>query len=135
MRAMILVLLLLLTACGGAATGAATASGTAVFQVVRPDGTAVPFGVAELQKLQLVTIMSDSQPQEGPSLGAVLAAAGVETYTRVTITGADGTRTFNAADVTPDLILDFNDRGSVKLVSPTLAKADRLRDITRIEVQ
>ena len=90
--------------------------------------------VEELKKLPLVTITSDGQPQEGPSLLSVLVAAGVTDFATVTVTGSSGSKTLTKAEVTPEVIFDFNNRGTTKLVSPTMPKADRVIDVVTIEV-
>ncbi len=53
----------------------------------------------------------------------------------LSLTGADGSKTLTRAEVTDQVILDFNNRGSVKLVAPDLAKDARIRDIVKIEVK
>lgn len=106
-----------------------------VFQVVKPDGSAVNVTLDDLKKLPLTSIISDGQPQEGPSLIAVLNSVSITDFKTVSLTGADGTRDLQRADVTPDVILDFNNRGSVKLVSPTMPNGSRNRDITKIVVK
>lgn len=106
----------------------------AVFDVVLPDGSRIPFALDQLAALPLTSILSDGQPQEGPSLVDVLAAAGVTAYGSVTLTGVDGEVVLTAADVTPEMVLDFNNRGSVKFVSPALARDQRIRDIYRITI-
>ncbi len=140
---------LVLTACAPAATPAPAAEPTqpavaeateapaadAVFTVVTADGTSVPFSLADLSALPLTSIISDGNPQEGPSLLAVLGKAGVTEFAEVTLTGSDGSKTLTSAEVTEEVILDFNNRGSVKLVSPDLGKDARIRDITKIEVK
>jgi hypothetical protein len=90
--------------------------------------------VDALKQLPLVTITSDGQPQEGPSLLSVLGAAGVTDFTSVTVTGTSGSKTLTKAEVTQDVILDFNNRGKTKLVSPTMPKADRVIDVATIEL-
>jgi predicted flap endonuclease-1-like 5' DNA nuclease len=109
--------------------------GKAVFVVVKPDGVSQPFGMDDLKKLPLTTIFADGSPQEGPTLLAVLKAAGVAHFQEVAVTGREGTKKLARAGVTSDLVLDFNNRGSVKLASPTMPRDERIRDITRIEIK
>ncbi len=115
------------------ATSAPTSDG--VFDVIKADGTTVAFTLDDLKALPLTSIVSDGNPQEGPSLLAVLEKAGVSDFSEVTLTGADGSKTLTQAEVTDQVILDFNNRGSVKLVAPDLAKDARIRDIVKIEVK
>lgn len=142
--------LFVLAACGPAATdspkvtsapassvtpAAASATGNSVFQVIKPDGTTVDFALDDLKKLPLTSIMSEGSPEEGPSLLDVLKAANITDFTEVTLTGVDGSRTLTREEVTPEVVLDFNNRGSVKLASPTLPREARVRDIVKIEVK
>jgi hypothetical protein len=124
------------TAATASASPASTpATGPTIFNVVAPDGTSTAFTLDALKALPSKSITSDGSPQEGPAVLDVIKAAGITTFSSVTFTGATGTRTMAAADVTADVILDFNNRGSVKLVSPTMSKSDRVIDITRIEAK
>jgi hypothetical protein len=79
--------------------------------------------------------MAEGSPEEGPALLDVLTAAGISDFTEVTLTGADGSITLAKADVTAEVVLDFNDRGGVKVASPTMARDQRVRDIFKIEVK
>jgi hypothetical protein len=131
------------TPSGTASTPSSAASTTAsaaavtggVFRLTKPDGSIRAFSLDDLKKLPLASILSDGQPQEGPTLSSVLDAAGVTSFGSVVVTGPSGSKTLARAEVTKDVILDFNNRGSVKLVSPTMPKADRIVDITKIEVK
>lgn len=107
----------------------------AVFVVIKPDGVSQPFRMEDLKKLPLTTIFADGSPQEGPTVLAVLKAASVGEFEEVAVTGREGTKKLVRADVTEQLVLDFNNRGSVKLVSPTMPHGERIRDITRIEIK
>ena len=138
-----------LTACAPATTPAPAAEATqppaaeattaptsdGVFDVIKADGTTVAFTLDDLKALPLTSIVSDGNPQEGPSLLAVLEKAGVTDFSEITLTGADGSKTLTRAEVTDQVILNFNNRGSVKLVAPDLAKDARIRDIVTIEVK
>lgn len=131
-------------ACGGGSSTAGSSpskgstvtvpAGVAAFRVIKPDGTTVPFTIAALRKLPLVSILSHGQPQEGPSVLSVLNAAGVTNFASITVTGGNGKKTLTQAQVTKDVILDYNNRGSVKLVSPAWAKPQRITDVVKIEV-
>jgi hypothetical protein len=103
--------------------------------VIKPDGTTMDFTLDALKQLPLTSIMADGSPEEGPALRDVLSAAGISEFTEVTLTGADGTLTLAQADVTPEVVLDFNNRGGVKVASPTLPREQRVRDIFKIEVK
>ena len=111
------------------------ASSSIVFQLVRADGRMQPFSLDDLKKLPLATIFAEGNPQEGPSLLAVLKSAGVIEFQEVAITGREGTKKMTKSEINDEVILDFNNRGSVKLVSPTMPHEARIRDITRIEIK
>lgn len=121
------VALILLTACH--------LSPQTVFTLYKPDGTAMPFTPADIQALPSTRIMAEGQPEEGPSLLDVLAAAQLTTFDTVTLRGRDGVISFAQTELTPDLILDITQRGTVKIVSPTIPREARVRDIHTIEVQ
>ncbi len=129
-----------------AVNGAAQAPGGApvapayTVSVQRDGKTLKRFTVAQLQALPQTHIVSDGKPQDGPSLTAVLGAAGVRgTYTTLDIRGMglrDGGRlTLPAGKVTQKTILDFSDRGTLKVVSPSLGFRERVRDVTAIIVR
>jgi hypothetical protein len=106
-----------------------------VFQLVRADGSMQPFSLDDLKKLPLATIFAEGNPQEGPSLLAVLKSSGVMEFQEVAITGREGTKKMTKSEINDEVILDFNNRGSVKLVSPTMPHEARIRDITRIIIK
>jgi len=106
-----------------------------IFELVKPDGSKIPFLMNDLKNLPLTTIFADGSPQEGPTLLAVLKSAKVEEFKEVAVTGREGTKTLPRSEVTDQLVLDFNNRGSVKLASPTMPRDERIRDITRIEIK
>jgi hypothetical protein len=122
------------TACAAPATTPAPA-GDAIFQLIKPDGAVVEFTLDRLKALPLVSILSDGSPEEGPALLDVIKAAGITNFREVTLTGLDGSYTYARAAITPRVVLDFNNRGSVKLASPELPRDRRVRDIFKIEVK
>ena len=106
-----------------------------IFEVVKPDGSKIPFLMNDLKNLPLTTMFAEGSPQEGPTLLAVLKSAKVEDFKEVAVTGREGTKILPRSEVTDQLVLDFNNRGSVKLASPTMPRDERIRDITRIEIK
>jgi hypothetical protein len=98
------------------------------------------FSVQQLHSLPQTHVTSDGKAQAGPSLPAVLAAAGVTgAYSALEIRGMglrDGGRlTLPAGKVNARVILDFSDRGTMKIVSPQLDFGERVRDVTAIVVR
>lgn len=122
------------------APGGAPMAPAYTVSVERDGKTLKRFTVAQLHELPQTHIVSDGKPQDGPSLAVVLAAAGIRgAFTSLDIRGMglrDGGRlTLPAASVTPRTILDFSDRGTLKVVSPSLSFRERVRDVTAIIVR
>ncbi len=88
----------------------------------------------DLKKLPLTTIIVSGKPQEGPALADVLKAANIQDYTQVTVIGT-GQVVLQKDEVTPQVVLDFNNRGTVKLASPALPIPSPVQDITTIKVE
>jgi nitrogen regulatory protein PII len=107
-------------------------------KVMRGDTVLKQFSVAALRALPAVTIIADGKPQHGPTVQTVLTAAGVTSFTTLEVRGMglrdSGRLTLAAKAVTGDTILDFNDRGTVKIVSPTMDWRLRVRDVTELRV-
>jgi len=106
----------------------------ALFQVVKPDRTVVNFTVEDLKKLPFTSIVVNAKPQEGPALQDVLNVAGVTDYRQVTVSG-DGSVTLTREQITPQVVLDFANRGTVKIASPELPIPSPAKDITLIVVE
>ena len=117
-----------------AATTSNAASEPGIFAVVKADGTTQPFSLEQLKALPVKTIMADGKPQEGPAILDVLAAVGVSDFQKVTIAGA-GSVTLSKDEVTADVILDFNNHGTVKLASPTLPIPSPVKEVKTITVE
>ncbi|MEN6429448.1 MAG: hypothetical protein ABFC80_01195 [Coriobacteriales bacterium] len=107
-------------------------------RVLRDQEVLATFGVDALRRLDSRKITIDGKTEEGPRLRKVLEAAGVKSYDTVTIRGAgvydDGVIILSHAEVTDDVLLDFANRGTVKIVSPRMLREDRVRDVTDIIV-
>ena len=130
----------LLGACSGsgqppAPAGLPTLPPQAILQVIRPDGKPTPFGLEDLKKLPAVQMSIDGITQTGPLLSTLLAAAGVTDFTEVTLTGGGATYRLTRAQVNEQTMLDFNNRGMVKLASTLVAKDLWVKDITLIQVK
>jgi hypothetical protein len=107
----------------------------ALFVVVRADGSSQGFTLDELGELPLATIQAEGKIEEGPKLMDVLNAAGVTDFSEVTLTGSNGSITLPVEQVDDNTILDFTNRGTVKLASTYVHKADWIKDITEIRVK
>lgn len=98
------------------------------------------FAVAELEALPAISLTAEGKAQQGPTLLSVLEAAGVgRDFNEIEITGMglrDGGRLLlTAAQVDDSVVLDFAERGTVKLVSPELSWRERVRDVVEIAVR
>jgi len=122
-------------------TAASLLAPTEAYEVRVSDGSRelASFTTEGLEALGIVKIVALGKSEEGPSLLRVLEASGVDSFDRVVIKGAgvrdDGEIVLSADDVTQDVILDIANRGTVKVVGPAIAYADRVRDVTEIVVE
>lgn len=112
-----------------------SASKKAVIQVVKPDGTTKGFSLSDLKTLPNGSLTVDGKQEEGPQLGEVLKSAGVTEYKQVLITGSSGSMTLAAKDVSPEVILDYTNRNTLKLAAPKIPKNQWLKDISSLKVE
>ena len=107
--------------------------------VMRGDETLASFTMDDLRALPQRTVEQLGKVQEGPPVLEVLAAAGVTDFNRLVVRGLgvrdSGTIEIDAADVTPDVVLDFANRGTVKITGPDIPWDARVRDVTVLEVE
>lgn len=129
------------TACNRNGSGTAPttptgspARGNVLFEVTAPDGRSVTFTANELRELPLTTIMVEGKPEEGPALVEVLRKAGVGEFEQVTLMGDGAPLTLTREQVTSEVILDFANRGTVKLAAPNVPKNEWVKDVTKIKV-
>ncbi|MEI7845686.1 MAG: hypothetical protein WCK35_07770 [Chloroflexota bacterium] len=108
---------------------------TALFQVVRADGTSMGFTWDDLKKLPLANLTIEGKVEEGPKLADVLKAAGVTDFTEVSLNGSSSPVTLTAAQVDDNTILDFNNHGTVKLSSTYIPKPQWTKDVSEIKVK
>lgn len=106
----------------------------ALFQVVRPDGSAAVFTLDDLKKFPLGQLFAEGKMEEGPVLADVLQAAGVTEYTSVHLEGSSNPADLTREQVEAGAILDFNNHGTVKLSSNDIPKSDWTKDVSLIEV-
>ena len=142
---LVVLLSLNLVACGTstpAATQVPTQQNTslpvassAVFQVVKADGSKFDVTLDALKKLPLANITMDGKVQEGPKLLDILTLAGVTDFTEVTLTGSASPVTLTRAQVDDNTILDFNNHGTLKLATTYVPMPDWTKDISEITVK
>ena len=144
------ILSLLLSACTSAATAtpapvqaatdvppqaASPAAANVLFQIIKADGTKFDVTLDAVKALPLTALTIEGKVQEGPKLSDVLALAGVTDFTALTITGSGAPSTLTRAQVDDNTILDFSNRGTMKLATTYIPKASWTKDITGITVK
>jgi hypothetical protein len=113
-----------------------TAVSTALFQIVKADGTRFDVTLDALKGLPLAQVQADDgKIEEGPYLRDVLALAGVTEFTEVTLTGSSNPVTLTFEQVDKNTILDFNNHGTMKLSSTYVPKAKWTKDVAEITVK
>jgi len=108
---------------------------TALFQVVKADGSSMGFTWDDLKKLPLANLTVEGKVEEGPKLSDVLKAAGVTDFSEVSLNGSSSPATLTKAQVDDNTILDFNNHGTVKLASTYIPKAQWTKDVSEIKVK
>lgn len=97
------------------------------------------YTLEDMEEFEQATITVDGDEQVGPRLIDVLEDAGVDEFSRLSITGMgirdDGALALTRAEVTDEVLLDISRRGTVKIVSPALEWDERVRDVTEIVVE
>src|SRR5512138_730084 len=120
---LLLVVSLLIPACSSNQTSGPktpqalqpTAVSTALFQVVKPDGSKVGVTIEDLKTLPLKQVTAEGKVEEGPGLLEVLNFAGVTEFSEVALTGSSSPVTLRREQVDDNTILDFTNHGTVKL--------------------
>jgi len=157
MKKLLIVLsIFLLTACGAPPTAPITAeasvteisasaeptaepitepSSPVLFKIVKADGTTFDVTLEAVKSLPLTQITVDGKVQEGPKLLEVLALAGVTEFTEVSLSGTGSPSTLTFEQVKDNTILDFSNRGTMKLATTHIPKADWTKDIAEITVK
>jgi hypothetical protein len=126
----------LLLGCG---SGSRAASGQAGYAVVVRDGgrTVGRFDVAALRAMPQADISTPKsqgkQTQHGPRVRTVLTRAGVQRFGRLKAVGPDATGTFSPAEIDDQVVLDFDNRGTVKLAGAKLPVDRWVRDVTELD--
>ena len=130
---------ILLAGCSAAIQTAQTVStdesSPALFQVITQTGNCIPFTADKLKNLPTAQVTVQGKVEEGPKLLEVLQAAGIEDFKQVTISGSNGEITLSQQQVTEQIILDFTNRGTVKLAAVDIPKEGWIKDISLIEVE
>lgn len=115
--------------------GEPTQSPGVLFRIVKPDGSEVGVSLADMKALAPAQITVEGKIEEGPKLSDVLALAGVTDFVEVRLEGSASPATLTRAQVDENTLLDFTNRGTVKLATTYIAKPDWTKDITLITVK
>jgi hypothetical protein len=107
---------------------------TALFEVIKLDGSHLGITIADLKTLSLAQVSVEGRIEEGPNLLDVLAFAGVTEFSEISLTGSSNPATLTRDQVDNKTILDFTNHGTVKLATTYIPKPDWTKDISRIEV-
>lgn len=97
--------------------------------------------IAQLQDLPKVSLEAYSKSEEGPTLLSALELAGVNDFSRVTAIGllkgrvASAELTLTREQVTGSVILDFTNRGTVKLAGADIPEDNWIIDVTELKVE
>ena len=135
---------LLLISCGSTATATVAPATEApiqapaanvLFKVTKADGSSFDVTLDAVKALPLASLTVDGKVQEGPKLKDVLALADINEFTEVTIHGSSATSTLTFEQVDDNTILDFSNRGTMKLATTYIPKANWTKDITEIIVK
>jgi len=137
-----LLFTLILSACGAPAAAteaagveAASGSSTALFQIIKPDGTKFDVTLEAVKVLPLAQLTVEGKVEEGPYLSDVLALAGITEFTEVSLTGSSSPASLTFEQVDKNTILDFNNHGTMKLASTYIPKANWTKDVAEIVVK
>ena len=112
-----------------------TAVSTALFQVVKPDGSKVGVTINDLKTLPLKQVTAEGKVEEGPGLLDVLNFVGVTEFTEVALTGSSNPVTLTQEQVDDNTILDFTNHGTVKLSTTYVPKDNWTKDVAEIAVK
>jgi hypothetical protein len=107
----------------------------ALLQVVRPDGTAKAFTVADLKALPSTSVTIGTKAYVGPKIFDVLTSAAVSSYVELAVHGDSGRLSLLKDHVTGDTILAFTGASQVTLVAPNIEKSEWIIGADLVQVQ
>jgi hypothetical protein len=93
-----------------------------------------------LEQVVLTTPEQDSD-QHGPTLPSVLKAAGIESFSELTVIGLSKGRvataelTLSSNQVDETVVLDITNRGTTKLAGINIPSEDWIRDVSELRVK
>lgn len=143
------LLVLILAACSPVSTPAVPAEAPAeatpvppdveatqaLFHIIRADGTTFDVTLEAVKSLPLAQISVEGKVEEGPKLLDILALAGITEFSEVSIRGSSSPCRLTRDQVDDNSILDFTNRGTMKLATTHIPKADWTKDVSEITVK
>jgi hypothetical protein len=138
------LLALLIGACAPAATempGEPTSIPTpmntseVLLQIILADGSTYDVTLDAAKSLPLARITVEGKTEEGPKLLDILLLAGVSEFNEVLIEGSSSPCSLSSDQVDDNTILDFTNRGTLKLATTYVSKADWTKDVSKITVK
>ena len=106
----------------------------ALFKIVKADGRTFDVTLSAVKGLPLAQVAVDGSVEEGPKLIDVLGLAAITDFSEITLTGSSAPVTLTRDQVDDNTILDFTNRGTMKLATTYVPKAQWTKDITEIRV-
>lgn len=111
------------------------ATKTPILIVIKADGSSVTFTEAELKKIPRDKFAQGKKFFEGPIVLEVLKAAGVTDFKQLTVTTPNATFNFTKSQITPRVILDFMNNGTLRLSAAYMPKSQWVTGVTTLKVQ
>ena len=142
--AVVIVVLLLGVGAGWfyeqrSASAQAGAGGSYRVRVTRDGKELASYDLTGLEAIGMKKTVDQGSPQEGPPVIDVLRKSGVTEFSAVTVIGLgarDGGRLeLPKSGIGPETVFDVTKRGTVKVVGPGIERAQRVRDVTEIQVR
>lgn len=107
--------------------------------VTQDDEVLAEFSMDDLRELPTHSYSQFGKSGEGPAVLDVLSEAGVAGFERLIVHGPavrdDGLLVLERGQVTEEVVLDFANRGTVKIAGPDIEWEDRVRDVIELEVE
>lgn len=126
--------ILLLGGCGHRDSG----DEAGVFVVRQNEKVLASFSLARLEGLPQVDIATPQshgeQVQHGPTVRAVLEAAGATDVRSVRVEGRDPAQTLSAAELTDQVVVSVTKRSTVKMSGANLDRSRWVRDVSALIV-
>jgi hypothetical protein len=147
--ALFLIPLLLLVACGNqeatssqSATISTVSSSVYKIKIFSKNQLVSSLGIEDLQSLPQVSVdVGTDTPTNGPTLQSVLDKAGIKEYTQITVIGMSKGRIATAetilqkAEITPEVVLDFNKQGKTKFCGAQIPQDKCIIDVSEIRAE